>query len=184
MITASYIPAILVVVGIASDNLMLSAMSGRLTGTIKPGKLPVLLFMLLNMQMVFFKYGNWLAKIVLSRAHEVGKWMALSLLAATAVRMYQELRLWRNGKIGISFGLNGFVEIALATSVYVFVSGFSLSALEIPDCAAFLLSMTAQAIILIIGWSAGKGNRLKVLPWVKKVLLVMMVIGIVLFIIQ
>lgn len=184
MIAVSYIPAILVAVGIASDNLMLSAMSENLTAAVKPGKLVLILFMLLNIQMAFFQYGNWVAKLVVSNVHGMGKWIALSLLIATAIRMCQELRLWKSWKNGIPFGLDGFLGIALATSLYVFVSGFSLYALHIADSAAYFLSMMVQALVLIIGWSAGKGNWLKRLPLVKKTLLVMMALGIVLFIIQ
>lgn len=184
MIAISYIPAILVTLGIASDNLMLSAISENLTATVKPGKLVLILFMLLNIQMAFFQYGNWLAKLVVGNVHGMGKWIAISLLIATAIRIYQELRLWKGWKDGIPFGLNGFLEIALVTSIYVFVSGFSLCALHIADSTAYFLTMMAQFVVLVIGLSAGKGSWLKTLPLVKKTLLVMMVLGIVLFIIQ
>lgn len=184
MLPIIYIPVIFVSIGIASDNLMLSAMSGSLATAVRPGKLLLILCMLLSIQMQAFLYGTWLAKLLVDHTNEVQKWIALSVLIATAIRMYQEFKLAERWKGEIPFGFNGFLNIALATSIYVFVLGFAFHALNVCYRFAYLVSISAQAVMLIIGWYAGKQDCAKTLAFIKKASLIMMVIGIMIFFIQ
>jgi putative Mn2+ efflux pump MntP len=184
MITSNYIPAIFVCVGIASDNLMLSAISGSLTSVVKPVKLLFMLFMLLTIQMQAFLYGYWLAKLLVHNASSLEKWIALSVLIATMLRMYQEFKLAQHWKNDIPFGLDGFLNISFATSIYVLVLGFSMCVLQVNSSFAYPVSIANLTIMLLIGWYAGKGDCIKTLAFIKKASLIIMAIGIMIFLIQ
>lgn len=184
MLITTYIPVIFVSVGIASDNLMLSALSGNISLSLKPGRLRLLLLLLLMIQMQAFLYGTWLARLLAGNAGGMDKWIALSVLLFTIINLYRESKFPGWEKNTIKYGLNGFISMALATSVYVFVLGFSLYALQIQYRVAYPVSMITQAGMLVVGWYAGRSNQIRMLIFIKYASLVMMVLGIMVFMLR
>lgn len=180
MLPINFISAVCISIGIASDNLMLSAMSQNCAAKVKLRETLLLLFILLNIQMQAFMYGSKLAKL-LPNLIGMEKWIAIAILLATVLRMHKDLKVAKKENNNIQFGLNGFLGIALATSIYVFVLGFSLNALQIHYDMAYPISMIALGIMLTIGWYT---KNTKMLSLIKKASLIIMIIGIIIFFIQ
>ncbi len=184
MILNSHISVLLLSAGIASDNLILAAMSRNTARVIKQGKQLVILFMLLNIQMMAFVYGKWAGKALKSYIPEQQYWLALFMLVATAVRMYRE---WNKGKMQdmkIAFGLDGYLGIACATSIYVFVLGLTLESLQLYSPTAYLLSMLVLETMMLLGWCLGQFQKFRLLKAIQIIVLLMMLAGISILIYQ
>lgn len=170
--------------GIASDNLVLSAMSRNTARVVKQGKPLLILFMLLNIQMMAFLYGKWAGAALKSYMPEQQYWLALFMFVATAVRMYRE---WNKGKMQdmkIAFGLDGFLGIACATSIYVFVLGLTLESLQLYSPTTYLLSMLVLGTMMLLGWYLGQYQKFNVIKVIKIIALLLMLAGISMLIYQ
>ncbi|MGJ1267857.1 hypothetical protein DU508_17240 [Pedobacter chinensis] len=174
----SHISVLLLSAGIASDNLVLAAMSRNTAYVVKPGKPLLILFMLLNIQMMAFTYGGWAGTALISYLPGYGYWFAIFMLCATALRMYREWRSEKMKDMEIEFGLDGFLGIACATSIYVFVLGLSLKSLQMYEPSAYLLSMCVLGTMMLLGWYLGQFQQFRLLKAIKITALVMMVTGI------
>lgn len=165
-------------IGVASDNLLLSGMSGNTAHVLKTKNWLLMLFMLFTIQLQVLLYGNWLAKLALTDLGPPTKWMALGLLFATLLKMIQEVKIKNFLQQKIPLGLNGFLQISLATSVYVFVLGFSLRGLQIDDAIVYLTVIPCLSALLAAGWFAGKFQWHKAVYAVRIVSLICMAGGI------
>jgi putative Mn2+ efflux pump MntP len=184
MILNSHISVLLLSAGIASDNLILAAMSRNTARVVKQGKPLLILFMLLNIQMMAFLYGKWAGMALKSYMPEQQHWLALFMLVATAVRMYRE---WNKGKMQdmkIAFGLDGYLGIACATSIYVFVLGLTLESLQLYSPTAYLLSMLVLETMMLLGWCLGQFQKFRLLKAIQIIVLLMMLAGISILIYQ
>ena len=173
-----HISVLLLSAGIASDNLILAAMSRNTARVVKQGKPLLMLFMLLNIQMMVFLYGKWAGVAFKSYMAEQQHWFALFMLVVTAVRMYREWSSDKMQNMEIAFGLDGFLGIACATSIYVCVLGLSLKSLQIYSPAAYLLAMSALGTMLLLGWYLGQFQKFRLLKAIQVIALLMMVAGI------
>ncbi|MBL7736950.1 MAG: manganese efflux pump [Chitinophagaceae bacterium] len=184
MILNIHISVLLLSAGIASDNLILAAMSRNTARVVKQGKPLLMLFMLLNIQMMAFIYGGWAGTVLKNYMPGYQHWFALFMLITMAVRMCREWSSDKMQNMEIAFGLDGFLGIACATSIYVFVLGLSLKSLQIYSPTAYLSAMSALGTMLLLGWYLGQFQKFRSLRVIQIIALLMMVADISILIYQ
>ena len=120
---------VLVTLGVATDNIVVSGWCGYFSKYSKPHKMMLILFLLFTIQLQVFTYGLWIGKHLFSNNRETGKWISLVMIFSIAIMMLIKLR----GKIipqNVILSLNDFIAITLSESFYVLLLGIALQNLS------------------------------------------------------
>lgn len=178
------IAVLLITLGITADNLLLSKMSVNTIAFTKSKKAVLLPIVLFTIQLQVIKYGYWTASLVTSSIKNQDKWLAITMLFSIAVKMIQELKIKviRNHKTFPD--LDDFLNIALASSIYLFVLGFALSLLKIEPLTIYKTVIPCLLFFLLIGWSLKYFNSVKVIQLIKISAIVMIFSGVIIFLIN
>lgn len=178
------IAVLLITLGITADNLLLSKMSVNTIAFTKSKKALMLQAALFTIQLQVIKYGYWTATLVTSSIKNQDKWLALTMLFSIAVKMIQEfkIKVIRNHKTFPD--LDDFLNIALASSVYLFVLGFALSLLKIEVFTIYKTVIPCLLFFLSIGWSLQFFNSVKAIQATKITAIVMIFTGVIIFLIN
>lgn len=178
------IAVLLITLGITADNLLLSKMSVNTIAFTKSKKAVLLQLVLFTIQLQVIKYGYWTAALVTSSIKNQDKWLALTMLFSIAVKMIQEfkIKVIRNHKTFPD--LDDFLNIALASSVYLFVLGFALSLLKIESLTIYKTVIPCLLFFLLIGWSLKYFNSVKAIQLIKISAIVMIFSGVIIFLIN
>ena len=170
--------------GAASDNLLLSSMSGNTAQLVKSNKWFFLLLLLLIVQLQVLMLGDWVAQLITKNQQEVRKWISLGMMFSMAIKMTQELKIKNVMQQKIPFGLNSFLNITLASSIYIFVLGFVLHCLKIDDKTVCATAIPSLFLMMIIGWLAGHFNLHKTIAVVRVLAIFMILTGVIIFLIS
>ncbi|WP_343617148.1 hypothetical protein [Flavobacterium sp.] len=178
------IAVLLISLGITADNLLLSKMSVNTIAFTKSKKAVLLLFVLFTIQLQVIKYGYWTAALVTSSIKNQDKWIALTMLFSIAVKMIHEfkIKIIRNHKTFLD--LDDFLNIALASSAYLFVLGFALSLLKIEPFSICETVIPCLLFFLSIGWPLKYFNSVKAIHLIKISAIVMIFSGVIIFLIN
>lgn len=126
-----HIAALLVSVGITSDNLWLSEMNGNLVCFLKSGKLILLLGILFTLELQVLMYGDLFVKLFNSKFPEISKWISFGLMFVMSLKMIREMQIKKGTNKTTLFDLTNILGIVLASFICVFVLGFSLHSLYV-----------------------------------------------------
>ncbi len=184
MILPIHIAVLLITLGITADNLLLSKMSINTIAFTKSKKAVLLQLVLFTIQLQVIKYGYWTAALVTSSIKNQDKWLALTMLFSIAVKMIQELKIKEIRHHKTFPDLDDFLNIALASSVYLFVLGFALSLLKIEPLTIYKTVIPCLLFFLSIGWSLKYFNSVKAIQLIKITAIVMIFAGVIIFLIN
>lgn len=179
-----YIAIILIALGIAADNLVLSKMTVNTIAFTKSGKALLLQIVLFTIQLQVLKYGYWFAALQSGNLKNDNKWIALLMLASIALKMIQEFKsktIYNNKN---DPDLDDFLNLAFATSIYVFVLGFALHFLDIDQSTIYKTVIPCLLFFLSIGWSVKNFNSGKVIQLIKIIAITMIFTGVLIFLIN
>jgi putative Mn2+ efflux pump MntP len=184
MTLSIYIAVLLITLGITADNLLLSKMSVYTIAFTKSKKALMLQVILFTIHLQVIKYGYWTAGLVTSRIKNQDKWLALTMLFSVAIKMIQEFKIKeiRNHKAFPDLG--DFLNIALASSVYLFVLGFAFSLLKIEPLSTYKTVIPCLLFVLSIGLSLKHFNFLKAIQFIKITAIIMIFTGVIIFLIN
>lgn len=179
-----HISVLLISLGIATDNLLLSKMSVSTIPFVKSTKALLLQIVLFTIQLQVLKYGDWLAAVVSGSTKSQNKSIALVMLFSIAVKMIQEFKFKTITNHKTYPELNDFLNIAFATSIYVFVLGFALHLLNIDQFTVYKTVIPCLLFSLSIGWSLKNLNSGKAVLIIKIMSIVMIFTGVTIFLIN
>lgn len=184
MILSIPIAVLLITLGITADNLLLSKMSINTIAFTKSKKAVLLQIVLFSIQLQIIKYGYWTAALVTSSIKNQDKWLALTMLFSIAIKMIQEFKIKEIRHHKTFLDLDYFLNIALASSVYLFVLGFALSLLKIEQLTIYKTVIPCLLFFLSIGWSLKYFNSVKAIQFIKITAIVMIFAGVIIFLIN
>jgi len=145
---------VLVTLGVATDNIVVSGWCGYFSKYSKPHKMMLILFLLFTIQLQVFTYGLWIGKHLFSNNRETGKWISLVMIFSMAIMMLFELRK-KNIPQEIIITLNSFIPISVLTAINVLVLGIALQNLS-NQYILFYILIPSIIISMISGWFIGK----------------------------
>lgn len=184
MILSTNIAVLLISLGIAADNILLSKMSVNTIPFVKSTKTILLQIVLFTIQLQVLKYGDWFATTVSNSTKNQNKWIALIMLFSIVINMIREFKFKVITNRKTYPELNDFLHIAFATSTYVFVLGFALRLLNIDQLTVYKIVIPCLLFYLLIGWPIKNLNSAKAVRITKILAIVMMFTGITIFLIN
>jgi len=184
MTLSIYIAVFLIALGIAADNLVLSKMTVNTVAFTKSGKALLLQIVLFTIQLQVLKYGYWFASLQSGTLKNLEKWIALIMLVSIALKMIQEFKFKTIHTNKTYPDLDDFLNIAFATSLYVFVMGFALRFLNIDQSTIYKTVIPCLLFFLTIGWSVKNFNSGKAIQLTKIIAIAMIFTGVLIFLIN
>ncbi|SHL33901.1 manganese efflux pump [Flavobacterium chilense] len=177
------IAVLLITSGIAADNLIMSKMNMNNITLIKSGKAIWVQIVLFTIQLQVLKYGYWFASFQLMNLKNHSKWIALFMLFSIVLKMIQEFKLKPIHNKTYP-NLDDFLNIAFATSLYVFVLGFALRFLEIDQPAIYKTVIPCLLFFLLIGSLFKNFNSGKAIQLTQIIAIAMIFTGVLIFLIN
>jgi len=184
MALSIYIAVFLIALGIAADNLVLSKMTVSSIGFTKSGKALLLQIVLFTIQLQVLKYGYWFALLQSANLNNHHKWIALVMLFCIALKMIQEFKFKTIHNNKPYPDPDDFLNLAFATSLYVFVLGFALRFLGIDQPAIYKTVIPCLLFFLSIGWSVKNFTSGKAIQFIKIIAIAMIFTGVLIFLIN
>jgi putative Mn2+ efflux pump MntP len=169
--------------GIASDNLLIAGLTGQGHRVTHSGNwILIVLFMFIIQNQVLW-LGHLFGSFLVHDIKSIDQWLAIVLLAATGIKMLQELNQKNQTYNRFRFAKRYFMPMILATAIYVFVFGCAMGWLNNYESTknVFLFCLLLS---MISGFILGKYHRRKTLKSLSFIGSLLVLLSAVLFIIQ
>jgi len=174
----------LIALGIASDNLMLAALSGNGFTLLRNHKWVLILLLMFIIQNQVLLYSDWFGGFTKNWLNGSTPWMGIGIMLSIGLKMIQELKIKNQSFQNFHFDTGNVLTLAAGTSIYVFAFGCVANWLDVSDRAMNLSLLPLIASFLIGGLLLGKFHRIRILKVMHGVCVMMVLLGVALLFIQ